>query len=83
MEPVRNIDLRLSAQIAALELLVVSLVQRSPELRRIVATSHDLESELQALAQPSLPNQPEVSDMMTSELQEAWRRLLKRVTDHG
>jgi hypothetical protein len=78
-EPV--IDLGLSARIEALELLVLSLIKRSPELQNIVASSrHDRLEELSVLGQ--ITGRP-VRSNVTDELQEAWGELLSRAQGHA
>ena len=95
MEPVRNIDLRLAAQLAALELVVIELAQelqaRAPEFARNLQQPSNLltrfrenrrarQGILAALGMQSIPGTPEVSDMLTAELQAAWSRLVQRIT---
>jgi hypothetical protein len=79
MPPIDRFQLRVTARLAALELLLEVLIQRTPELRRVLETHHALDAEIAALGQFGLPDQPEVSDLVTQELQEAWRELLQRV----
>ena len=94
MEPVRNIDLRLAAQLAALELVVVELAQevqaRVPQFATNLRRPSNLLSRwrenrrardgiLAAIGMQSIPDEPEVSDMLTAELQAAWSRLVQRI----
>lgn len=71
-------QLFITAQLQALETLLVMLVQRDPTLQRIVQTQYALVQEKLALG-GSIPGQPELADLLTGELQEAWQRLMRRV----
>ena len=81
MEPNKPLDptiVKLGAQLQVLEMLVVQLAQ---VIRILVPSFADnlRRSPANPFAGMGIPGHPEVSDALTSELEDAWNKLRERV----
>lgn len=83
MEPIDARLLNINARLAAVELLLAQLCQRFPDLQREIEKSLAQAGDLLDLSGVGIPQQPEVADLLSGELQEAWRALLQRAVIRG
>lgn len=70
-------EMKLLCRVQALELFIIGLARRVPELRKELERSQTLVRDLPNLG-VAIPGQPLEADMLTDELQEAYTRLLRQ-----